>query len=153
MIAIDAHAGGGDAEDDRGAAIEKGVERDQDVLGLIDVVAASERRLDAAVLAEHPRADVQRVVVVGEAARPSHRSARAPSIGSFWMKSVIGVAFCHTSSSRRPSTRIDPFGTRVAVACLRLADPVTGVCADADEASAVQNTDNAGKTHGCGESR
>src|SRR5688572_24098586 len=59
----------------------------------------------------------------------------APSTGSFWMKSVIGVAFCHASSSRRPSTRIDPFGTRVAVACLRLAAPVTGDCADAEDAS------------------
>lgn len=49
----------------------------------------------------------------------------APSAGSFWMKSVMGVAFRHTSSSSRPSTRIDPFGTRAALACLRLADPLT----------------------------
>src|SRR5687767_11376725 len=38
------------------------------------------------------------------------------------MKSVMGVAFCHTSSSNRPSTRIEPLGTRVAVACLRSED-------------------------------
>ena len=49
VIAIDADAGRGHAEDDGGAAIEEGVERDEDVLGLIDVVAAAERRLDAAV--------------------------------------------------------------------------------------------------------
>ena len=29
------------------------------------------------------------------------------------MKSVIGEAFCQASSSRRPSTRIDPFGQRL----------------------------------------
>src|SRR6185503_14467673 len=62
----------------------------------------------------------------------------APSVGSFWMKSVIGVAFCHASSSRRPSTRIDPFGTRVAVACLRLPAPLTGACANACDASEIQ---------------
>src|SRR4029453_3718024 len=63
----------------------------------------------------------------------------APSVGSFWMKSVIGEAFCHASSSRRPSTRIDPLGTRVAVACLRLPPPLTGACASADDASERQN--------------
>ena len=47
VIAIDAHARRGDAEHDRGAAIEERVERDQDVLGLVAVVAAAERRLDA----------------------------------------------------------------------------------------------------------
>ena len=57
----------------------------------------------------------------------------APSVGSFWMKSVIGAAFSQTSSSSRPSTRIDPFGTRVAVACLRSAVPLIVDCAKADE--------------------
>jgi hypothetical protein len=63
VIPIDAHAGGGDAEHHRGAAIEKRVERDQDVLGLIDIVATAQRRLDTAVLAVHPRADVEHIVV------------------------------------------------------------------------------------------
>src|SRR6185436_7620045 len=56
------------------------------------------------------------------------------------MKSVIGVAFCHTSSSRRPSTRIDPFGTRVAVACLRLAALLAVDCANAADANNRQTT-------------
>ena len=78
VIAIDAHAGGGHAEDDGGAAIEEGVERDQDVLGLIGAVAAAERRLDAAVACcasarRHTARHRRR-----RAALPSHRSARRP---------------------------------------------------------------------------
>ena len=67
MHAIDADPRRAHAEDDRGAAIQERVERDQDVLGLGDVVAPAERRLDLrAVAARHPGADVERAVVVGE---------------------------------------------------------------------------------------
>ena len=53
--AIEADAGGGHAEDDGGAPIEERVERDQDVLGLVGVVAAAERRLDVGA----SRADIR----------------------------------------------------------------------------------------------
>src|SRR6186997_1227666 len=74
----------------------------------------------------------------------------APSVGSFWMKSVIGVAFCHASSSRCPSTRIDPFGTRVALACLRLPAPLSGACASAGEASERQKRTTPTECMDCG---
>jgi len=43
----------------------------------------------------------------------------APSVGSFWVKSVTAVARSQTSSSSRPSTRMSPLDSLSAVACLR----------------------------------
>ena len=66
VIAIDAHAGGGDAEHDRGATIEKRVESRPGCIRPDRAVATAERGLDRAVAACHPCADVQRVAVIHE---------------------------------------------------------------------------------------
>ena len=68
VIAIQPHAGRGHAQHHRGSAIQEGVERNQDVLGLIGVVATAQRRLNLPGVARpHPRADVEGVAVVGKA--------------------------------------------------------------------------------------
>ena len=42
----------------------------------------------------------------------------APSIGSFWTKSVNGGTFCQAASSSRPSTRIGAIGHAYGVGAL-----------------------------------
>ena len=67
MIVVESHAGGRDAEGVRSSAVQKGVERHQHVLGLLDLIAAAERCLDRLPqLALHPRTDVERPVVEHE---------------------------------------------------------------------------------------
>ena len=66
VVVVQARAAGGHAEGRSRAPVEIGVERHQEVLGLLDVVAAAERRLDRRAR-RHSRADIQRAVVVDEA--------------------------------------------------------------------------------------
>ena len=96
VITVDAHAGGGHAKDDGGAAIEERVERDEDVLDLIGAVAPPERRLDAAVAAVHARADIEGVIVVGEP--HLHGIGRRRAFGRLFLDEV--------GDRRRPSARL-----------------------------------------------
>ena len=56
------------------------------MLGLVDVVAAAERRLDAPVLAEHARADIQDVIVVDNA--HVHRVGRRRTFGGLLLDEI-----------------------------------------------------------------
>ena len=107
------------AEDVGGAPVVKRVERDEDVLGLLDPIAPAHRCLDARPgLLVHSRADIERGRSRTRTGSPSSRWAahlrRAPS-----ERSRRSPGTCsQTESSSRPSRRIAPSATRVA--CARL---------------------------------
>src|SRR5580765_1085399 len=63
MEMIEANAGCGHTEHVRGSAVEIRIELDLDIFGLITIVAATHRRLDAAAVV-HACADPKRRVVV-----------------------------------------------------------------------------------------
>ncbi len=89
VVVIEPHAGGRHAEGRRRAAIEVGVERDEQVLGLLALVAPSQRRLDGRcrhTSARRRRARHRR----RRTALPCGRSAARPRSGSFCTKSVTG---------------------------------------------------------------
>ncbi len=86
VIPIDTNASGSHAKDGCRAAIHERVERHEDVFGLVDVVAAAQRRLDAAVLAVHPRADIEHAVVVGDA--HVHRVRRPRALDRLFLDEV-----------------------------------------------------------------
>ena len=68
VIAIEADAGRRDPEDDRSAAVEEGIERDEDMFGLVGNVTPAERGLDlTCVSGPHASPDVEGGTVVGEA--------------------------------------------------------------------------------------
>src|SRR3972149_5233083 len=69
MIVIEADARGGHAKTVRRAPIEVRVERNQQILRLLDFIAPAERRLNSgsAGLAVHAGADEERTIVVDEA--------------------------------------------------------------------------------------
>jgi hypothetical protein len=99
---IQADARRSDAKGRRGASIQVGVERDQQTLGLVALIAPTYR-------AESSYAKRTSIRSVGG----------APSTGSFWTKSVTAGMPRQASSSRRPSRRNDSAATRMALACLR----------------------------------
>ena len=121
VVPIEAHARGGDAE---GVRRSGGRETCRARPGCarpgVAVVAAAERRLDRRPLrVEHPRADVERAVVVDEA--HLHRVGRRGAFGRLLLDEVGDRASrrSQASSSSRPSTRIAPPATLAAAACLR----------------------------------
>src|SRR5688572_1020753 len=75
----------------------------------------------------------------------------APSIGSFCRKSVMGGTVRQTASSRRPSTRMAPADTRMALARLPAAVSVrdaSASCAPAGAPHTSINARNRGATTG-----
>ena len=68
MVVVDANAGGRNGKRVRGSTIVVRVERKEDLLSAPLAIAPRDQGADGrGIAAEHARADVQRVIVVGEA--------------------------------------------------------------------------------------